>query len=405
MRILCISNEFPLPANSGGRVDVWRRLRALHEAGHTLALVCWTDAGRSEPLSPTLQAQLKDVCADLKVMSITRSPHEIANRLIQLWRWPSHVASRWISSRSTDLNTWAQQFRPDVVLLDGLYGGAVALSLSRQIGCELWYRSHNIEHRYMAAQRVRERRWKRRIGLAANCIGLEHFERHVIRTATRVFDISQEDAEFWRKEGFKHIEWVPTLVDRAFTARLKACTSGNSYDILYFGNLNTPNNVEAVQWFIRKVLPLVVHQNLKIVIAGSRPSEEVRHAVGSDNRITLIENPEDMAEIIAQARVLVNPMMAGSGVNLKSVEMLFTEAELVSTSVGVAGLSIEAKRCFSVADSPEMFASAVIRALDVTATDTFTRVAVRASFSPLILTRIFNTNPAKFKATIPCQKQ
>ena len=35
MRVLCISNDIPLPANSGGRVDVWRRLGALRAAGHT----------------------------------------------------------------------------------------------------------------------------------------------------------------------------------------------------------------------------------------------------------------------------------------------------------------------------------------------------------------------------------
>lgn len=401
MRILCISNDIPLPANSGGRVDVWRRMSALREAGHTLGLVCWVDAGRGEPPSPEVLAKLGEVCSTIKVMPITRSASELFRRLLQLWRWPSHVASRWVSSRNAGLVAWADAFKPDVVFLDGLYGGAVAMDLSKRLKCPLWYRSHNIEHRYMAAQRARESHWKRRLGLAANCIGLEAFERSVLRRAARVFDISQEDAAFWRGEGFANVEWVPTLVDRAFASRLAACSVEKCYDLLYFGNLNTPNNVEAVGWFIRQVLPLVDGDNLKIVIAGSRPSPEVRLLVGLDRRIRLLENPVDMAEVVGQARVLVNPMLAGSGVNLKSVEMLFSDAGLVSTTVGVAGLSNSAKRCFAVADSPDGFASAVLAALGA-APDASERIGVRASFSPVLLIQAFELDGASYREGAAC---
>jgi len=95
-----------------------------------------------------------------------------------------------------------------------------------------------------------------------------------------------------------------------------------------------------------------------------------------------------MAEVVGQARVLVNPMLAGSGVNLKSVEMLFSDAGLVSTTVGVAGLSDSAKRCFAIADSAEGFASAVLAALGAVP-DLSERIGVRSSFSPALLTQAF----------------
>lgn len=400
MRILCIANDIPLPANSGGRVDVWRRMSALRDAGHTLGLVCWTDAGRGDPPSQDVLARLSESCSTFKVMPITRSAGEILGRLFQLWRWPSHVASRWVSSRNAGLVAWAEAFSPDVVFLDGLYGGAVAIELSSRMKCPLWYRSHNIEHRYMAAQRARESQWKRRLGLAANCVGLEAFERSVLRYAERVFDISQEDAGFWRGEGFSHVEWVPTMVDRAYSSRLAACSVEKRFDVLYFGNLNTPNNVEAVSWFVRQVLPLI-DGDLKIVVAGSRPSSEVRSLVGLDRRISLLENPVDMAEVVGQARVLVNPMLAGSGVNLKSVEMLFSDAGLVSTSVGVAGLSEHSKRCFAVADSPEGFARAVRSAL-VAVPNVSIRLGARASFSPELLAREFEIPAGRRKEMSAC---
>jgi len=381
MKVLCIANDIPLPANSGGRVDVWRRLCALQAAGHSLALLCWTDAGRVAPPSPDVIAQLERVCASVCVLPITRRPTALVRRLLQLWRWPSHAASRAIAANGKGVEAWAQAFAPDVVLLDGLYGGAVALRVSQQLKRPLWYRSHNIEHQYMAAQRTRESRFVRRLGLLANCLGLERFERGIMSRAERVLDISQDDAKFWRNEGVRNVAWLPTLVDHAFASRLASAADPPRFDVLYFGNLHTPNNVEAVTWLVHEVLSQIDNPSLRVAVAGSRPADLLREVLRHDKRITLIQNPEDMAAIVAQARVLVNPMLAGSGVNLKSVEMLFSGAALVSTSVGVGGLPAEAKACFAVADTPELFAAAVMRGLAANP-DVNARHSVRMAFSP-----------------------
>lgn len=384
MRILCITNDLPFPANNGGRVDVWRRIQALSGAGHEVSLLCWTDVGRSPPQTRAEQAELAAACANVKVLGITRSGPEIARRLGWLWRWPSHAASRWVTSRGQGLTDWARGLKPDIVLLDGLYGGAVALDLVTRLKVPLVYRSHNLEHLYMAAQRRREQRPMRRLGLAANCLGLERFERNVVSRAALVMDISLDDAEHWRRQGYRHVRWVPTLVDAGFAERLARATPDKAWDLLYFGNLNTPNNVEALDWLVSRVLPQVSGPGLRIAVAGSKPTDAVRALLAAEPRITLIENPPDMATLIGRARILVNPMLAGSGVNLKSVEMLFTEAALVSTSVGVKGLPQAAQACFAIADDSDAFASAVRQALEQPrAPDR--RAAAREAFSPAAL--------------------
>lgn len=365
MRLLVICTDVPLPANTGGRVDVWRRLNALAEHGDRVALLCWHDAGRTpEPDAVTLAA-LGAVCEQLRVASISRNLGELLRRLVLLWRMPSHAASRWVTTRSGGLLAWARSFQPDAILLDGLYGGAVAVHLAAALKVPLLYRSHNIEHLYMQDQLARESRWQRRIGLFANCLGLARFEKRIHRKALRVFDISPDDRLFWVANGSARIDWLPTSVDPSFALRIaQGSSTGAPIDILYFGNLNTPNNIEALQWLVREVLPRVsARRTLRIVVAGSNPAVAVRMAVSGDARVHLVANPADMAPLIGAARVIVNPMQAGSGVNLKSVEMLFSNALLVSTSAGVKGLSPAAKAAFAVADSGAEFAAAVMAGL------------------------------------------
>ncbi len=389
MNLVCIVNDIPYPAMNGGRVDVWRRLIALKDCGHKIALICWVDVGRDSPPQGDTLKKIESVCDQFVWLPITRSPIELIKRSMQLWRWPSHVAARFVTVDKKKIVDWASNFNPDYIWLDGLYGGALALYLSNKLDKPLLFRSHNIEHQYMADQRRLETRLSRRVGLLANSIGLERFERHIISKAQRVYDISESDAQYWQRQGYgKKIRWLPTSVDDDFAERLNTPITSGAYDILYFGNLTTPNNIKSVIWLVEFVLPLLADANLKIAIAGSNPAELVRKTIGADNRITLIDSPKDIVTIITQARVLVNPMQAGSGVNLKSVEMLFTQAALVSTSVGVRGLSTAAQACFSLADTPIEFAKAIRQSL-LQSPDLTPRINVRKAFSPAEINTIF----------------
>lgn len=359
LRLWVVANDAPLPANSGGRVDVWRRLQALQQAGAQLMLHAWLDRGRGQHPGPAHLAQLRQVCNEVHFASITRSPNEIAQRMLRLARLPSHAASRWVT---VDRAAWlerAQQFAPDAIWLDGLYGGAVAMWLSRRLGVPLVYRSHNIEHRYMQAQLAHAVGLKSKLGLLANVIGLQRFEQRVMRHARIVFDISQDDQAWWQQRGFGHVEWLPTTVDGDFAQALATPTVAD-IDVLYFGNLRTPNNVDAARWLVRDVLPLLGRRDLRVVLAGSDPCDEICALARVDRRVEIVANPSEMAPWVRRARVLINPVRAGSGVNLKSVEMLFTAAHLVSTSTGVQGLPSEARNCFALADD----AAGLARAID-----------------------------------------
>lgn len=382
--------ELPLPASSGGRIDVWRRLGYLREDGHSLALLSWHNLGRDGALARESLDELATVCASHHLSSIQRTPSESLRRILQLARLPSHAAVRWITLDRPAVLAWAQAFAPDVLLLDGLYGVAAVRWLSARLGVPWVYRAHNVEHVYMRQQRSRATRWSARLALAANLLGLRRLEEATVREAASVFDISLVDAAHWRAAAQRQVQWLPTVVDAPFADALTLASSqAPVWDIGYFGNLHTPNNVEAVEWLLRRVLPLLPAPALRIVLAGSRPSTVVRQLAATDARITLLADPPSMPAVVGAARVLVNPLQAGSGVNLKSVEMLFTRAHLVSTPAGVQGLPQEAAACFALDAEAAGFAQAISRALqEGKAADELPRVAARVPFAPASAARL-----------------
>ena len=382
--------ELPLPASSGGRIDVWRRLGYLHEDGHQLALLSWHNLARDGALARESLDELATVCTSHHLSWIKRTPSESLRRIVQLARLPSHAAVRWITLDRAAVLAWAQSFAPDVLLLDGLYGVAAVRWLSARLGVPWVYRAHNVEHVYMRQQRSRATSGSARLGLAANLLGLRRLEEATVRDAACVFDISLVDAAHWRAAAQRPVQWLPTVVDAAFAdAMTLASAQAPVWDIGYFGNLHTPNNVEAVEWLVRRVLPLLPAPALRIVLAGSRPSAAVRQLAATDARITLLADPPSMPAVAGAARVLVNPLQAGSGVNLKSVEMLFSRAHLVSTPAGVQGLPQEATACFALHAEAAGFAQAILRALqEGRAADELPRVTARMPFAPASAARL-----------------
>jgi hypothetical protein len=112
------------------------------------------------------------------------------------------------------------------------------------------------------------------------------------------------------------------LVDESFAKRLSAPRKDPpQFDVGYLGNLFMPNNVQGLVWFLEKVAPLLLDAcpGLRLFIAGSQPSDRIRAALAARPEVTLIENPRDAVTVLRDAQVLINPVFAGSGVNIKSV--------------------------------------------------------------------------------------
>ena len=366
MRIAYFSCQMPYPATHGGLVDDWARLNAMKAAGADLALVTWY-AEQGQGLPKAHVDALHEVASLVHTLPITGSWPDRFKRLVRLARWPSHASSR-IPNGAQLAALWRSldAFKPEAVWQDAVYPAWLAQAASRRYGVPLFYRSHNIEHRYMRGQVARATSWRDRIAWSLNLPHLKRVECETWRKARVAFDISMDDLNWWREQGFANGAWLPPLVQPEKSSALLAPLAHEpEFNVAYLGNLRTPNNVEGVLWLLREVWPRLLerHPALRLQVAGSAPSPAIVQAVAESRNVALLENPPDVAPVLRNARVLVNPIFGGSGVNVKSVEMLYAPARLVSAPQGVAGLPAHVVACFAVASEPEAFARAIEQAL------------------------------------------
>jgi glycosyltransferase involved in cell wall biosynthesis len=353
MKLLACLQDFPLPANAGIRADIWRRLKALRELGHEIDVITWT-GGRLDPaLTDEHLTEVQSACSSLKVFNIDRSWRRIA----RLARYPSQIAGRIFDASvlATTLGRFEGK-KHDAVWIDGIHASGAGLQIARALNLPFVYRSHNQEARFLAEQ-THLARGIHKLSIRASNFGMAQWELSLMRKACIVFDISIDDVVHWRSEGVSHSHWLPPLADPVILGTSTTPYSARDIDFFYIGGLASPNNVAGINWFASEVMPILraALPYARVVVAGRSPSSSLTarlEAVG----IEVIANPPDAAQLFARSRVMFNPIFSGSGVNIKTVDMLASGRPLVSTQKGARGLPRELLGNLAIADDAKAFA-------------------------------------------------
>lgn len=363
LRVTLIAFEIPYPPVHGGRLDVWRRMTAMARMGVDIQLIGW----RKTPLAADEEAILRRYARDVHVLPFLEGISGSAVRAVALTLYPLEVTSRLRFGRPWErLKAQVRAFDPDLIIADQLHSGAVALRLQEALRLPLVYRSHNIEHRYWTRMRDSARGFEKLLR-SLSVLHLRSYELTMLRRCDAFFDISADDLAAWRALGFTHGSVLPPLIELPeLPADSTAGASGETgYDVVFLGNLHSANNVEGVLWFLRQVMPILrdTVPQVRVLVAGSRPVEAIATACAAADNVRLLADPEDAAAVYSSGRVLINPVATGSGVALKSLDMLAAGKPIVTVSPGVIGLPAEALPSFIVADAAEAFAAAIARAL------------------------------------------
>ena len=366
MKITLIAHIMPYPPFHGGRIDIWRRLKAFANCGVKLQLISWF----YHPPKPEELAEIQKYTQQIYLIPFKRTPVALARRIINLFSYPLEVTSRIV--RGKELSTLLAQveaFNPDVIFLDGIHGGEIATHLSKTLNVPMVTRSHNVEHLYHQRLLASARGW-RKLRKKLSLTNLESYEKNLLRNSIRFYDISVDDLKYWQeKQGLTNGRWLPPLIDLSENKTSERVNEkfnhDFTYDIVFLGNLKLENNVAGVIWFLTEVMPAIRLQlpSVKVLIAGLDPVNKIKQLCKDTEGVELKINPSSSTEVYSSGRVLINPVAVGSGVSIKSIEMLASGQPIVSTPQGLAGLPQEVNQYFTIADNVESFAKEIVKYL------------------------------------------
>lgn len=328
-----VSFDVPFPADYGGVIDIFYKIRALHRAGVRIHLHAFS-YGRPPA------AELEKFCA-----SVRYYPRRTSKALL-FQSFPYIVLSRQSDQLLSD-------FRLDdhPVLFEGLHTTWLlhepALLPRRRI-----VRMHNIEHDYYRHLAEAERNPFKRWYFRSEAEKLRNYE-SVLSRADAIAAIAPADAADLATR-YAHVSCIPAFHPHDAVSHLP----GMGEFALYHGNLSVGENNRAACWLVEEVVP---DGGLSLVIAGSRPSPELRKAVAGKPHVRLLADPdpETIYRLVQEAQVNILPTFQATGIKLKLLAALFTGRHCLVNSPMVAETGL-APYC-EVQDDPREFRKALDR--------------------------------------------
>jgi glycosyltransferase involved in cell wall biosynthesis len=268
----------------------------------------------------------------------------------------SHVSAKMrqaVVQHAADhtVDLWQLEFSGYLYTLRGLSTPVVVQA--HNVETLLWQRYHDAERHLLRRWYVRQQ-WRK----------YERFERQAFQAVTRVIAVSPEDASFARQHfAVEHIDVVDNGVDVASFREVRPAAA--SQGILYLGALDWRPNLDAVGLLLDDIFPAVRarHKDARLHIVGRHPPAWLCRRVAGLANVELHADVPDVRPHLATAAVMAVPLRIGGGSRLKILEALASGLPVVSTRVGAEGLALRPGQDYTLADSPDEMAAALVTCL------------------------------------------
>lgn len=312
-----IAFDVPWPADYGGVIDVFHKIRSLHAAGVKVILHCF-QYGR--PASD----ELREVCTTV---------HYYPRRTglaSQLSIHPYIVRSR----RSDELSErLLQDDYP--ILAEGLHSSAI-LTDPRFAGRQIFCRTTNVEHEYYRHLAEGERNFLKRWYFRLEAFRLKRYQQ-VLSGADKILAISPNDERYFRLLFGN--EKVAGIYAFHQYDRVVSQTGRGSY-FLYHGKLDVAENYRAVM----QILPVFGGwEGLPLWVAGMNPPGFLQKEIAKYPAVRLVANPDPdaMQLLIRDAQGHVLTTSQPTGLKLKLLAALFQGRFAIVNNMMVAGTGLE----------------------------------------------------------------
>jgi hypothetical protein len=312
-----ISFDVPYPANYGGVMDVFYKIKNLHALGTNIILHCY-DYGRGE------QKILENYCT--KVFYYKRKKSFVKH----FSKIPFIVKSR------ASLELLGNLKKDDFpILFEGLHSCAFIDHPDLQHRFKI-YRESNIEHVYYFKLSKAESSYMKKLYFYIEALKLETYEK-VLRSANKLLLVSQSDCDYFAKKFGKE----KTIYLPSFHPNEKiSCQTGKGQYALYHGNLSVPENNVAAIFLVKKVFALL---DIPFKIAGMDPSSNLVELCKKYPNMELIANPsnEVMNQLIESAHINCLYTHQATGLKLKLINVLFRGRFCLTNTDMLEGSNLE----------------------------------------------------------------
>lgn len=295
-----VSFDVPFPPNYGGVIDVFYKIKSLHEKGIHLHLHIIEYPGRER--APELEIYCDTVNYYPRLTGF-KSAFSSLPYIVQSRRSPQMIE-----------NLLKDNYP---ILFEGLHS-CYFLDDPRLKNRLLIYRESNIEHQYYYNLFKAEHNIGKKAYFLMESFKLRLYQK-VLKHADVMLVVSKGDRNYLQNAfPKKEIHFLPSF--HANTQVVSIEGTGNYF--LYHGNIEVPENSAAAEFLIKKVF---AKTKQPLYIAGMNPPARILKIAQKYENVKVISNPDEelMFKLIRDAAANILVTFQASGLKLKLLNTLY----------------------------------------------------------------------------------
>lgn len=351
MKILILTSRFPYPIEKGDKLRIYHQIRYLSER-HEIVLCSLTEF----PIDPEHRNELKKYCSRIEIFQISK--FDIARGLAaSLFNGlPFQVSYFWNRKVAQKLHACIDQENPDQ-----LFGQLIRTSEYIRTRKEKKYIDYMDAFSDIAFKMIGKSPWYSKWIWKWESKKLKRYEQQIFKDFNSHSLISKRDLQKMNIPE-KGVGIIPNGVDYDFFAAHKS--PYKNYDLVFVGNMGYAPNVDAVQFIVKKIMPLVWEKlpGCKLLIAGARPSQEVQDL--ANPLVTISGWIEDIRDAYGSARIFVAPIFLGAGQQNKIMEAMASGIPCITSSNVNMGIGAKPGETILIAEEANEYASHIFDLLE-----------------------------------------
>ncbi|MCX6231357.1 MAG: glycosyltransferase [Bacteroidetes bacterium] len=318
MKLFVVLSRVPYPLDKGDKLRAFQFIRFLSEY-HDIYLYCLNE----NSLHPDALNQLKPYCKEIYLFNLSKT--SIFINLIKAFfnGKPFQVGYFFNSKAKKQINSLIESIQPDHIFcqLARMAEYVKDFNIPKTLDYQDVF-SYGIKRRmqnetvYLLP--VLKSEYKRMLRYENEIFG--YFNHKLI--------ISETDRDLIPHPDNKDIHVLPNGVD---TSYYQPIDTEKEFDILFTGNMSYPPNIDACQFLVNEILPLV-HKRIpgaKVMLAGSSPHFLVKKL--ESDYVVVTGWVDDMRLSYAKAKVFIAPMRIGTGLQNKLLEAMAMQLPCITT--------------------------------------------------------------------------
>lgn len=360
MNILQICSKVPFPPKDGGSIAMNILTEGLIKCGNKVKVLAMNTPKhfiKDEDLDPGYRARTsyESVLIDTSVRPF--------DAFINLFTGESYNISRFRSKEFEQrvIKILSEQ-EFDIVHLETLWVTPYVNVIRKHSKAKIVLRSQNVEYSLWERVAAASTNPLKKAYLNMLAGRLKEYELSMLNKYDAVLPITGIDGDSFKRSGCR----IPMLhVPFGLNANeYHVSPQPETVTLFHIGAMDWLPNIQAMEWFLENVWDKLLekHPNIELYLAGRNMPASFR---GAEKRNVIVEGEvPDAKAFMNRHSIMISPLFSGGGMRIKIIEGMAMGKVVISTAIGIEGISAENGKHLLLAAKPEEFVEVISKCIN-----------------------------------------